>query len=66
MGLYDRDWYREELRKREQTQPRPLDSQPFVIHQSPRRGPPGLLNAGSIIVILFSLVAALVTAIVLK
>lgn len=66
MGIEDRDWYREERRRQRQAVSQPVmlfQDEPTRVASKARKGPPGLLNAASIIAILFALVVALGLAI---
>lgn len=57
MGMYDRDWYREERRQqRHQQQSSDLQPQPVRVQ---RAGPPGLTSAPAILVILAAIAAGL-------
>lgn len=58
MGMYDRDWYREERRQqRQQQQSSNVQPQPVRVQ---RVGPPGLMTAPSILAILAALAAAVI------
>lgn len=57
MGMYDRDWYREERRQqRQQQQSGDLQSQPV---RSQRVGPPHLTTVPAILTILAAIAAGL-------
>lgn len=57
MGMYDRDWYREERRQqRQQQQSSDLQSQPVRVQ---RVGPPDLMTAPAILAILVAIAAGL-------
>lgn len=57
MGMYDRDWYREERRQqRQQQQSSDLQPQPVRAH---RVGPPDLMTAPAILAILAAISAGL-------
>lgn len=57
MGMYDRDWYREERRQqRQQQQSGDLQSQPV---RAQRVGPPDLMTAPAILAILAAIAAGL-------
>lgn len=57
MGIYDRDWYREERRQqRQQQQSSDLQPQPV---RAQRVGPPDLMTAPAILAILAAIAAGL-------
>lgn len=56
MGMYDRDWYREERRQQRQQQSSDLQRQPV---RAQRVGPPDLMSAPAILAILAVIAVAL-------
>jgi len=56
MGMYDRDWYREERRQQRQSKPRQPATQQL---QTVENGPPSVFSVKSMLIVSVAVIAAL-------
>jgi hypothetical protein len=57
MGMYDRDWYREERRQQRQSRHQQPATQPL---QTVENGPPSVFSVKSMLIVTVAFIAALI------